>query len=99
MKTKEECIRLIGSCKQKLQQEYGIRSLRIFGSVARGEQTEQSDVDICIEAEPTGLIRFAGLRRFFEELLGCSVDLIRMNANMDSVFKNQIERDGIFVFR
>lgn len=99
MKTREECIRLIESCKRKLQQEYGIRSLRIFGSVARNEQTEESDVDICIEAEPTGLIRFAGLKHFFEELLGCSVDLIRMNANMDSFFKSQIEKDGIFVFR
>lgn len=99
MKTKEECIRLINSCKQELQQEYGIRSLRIFGSVARNEHTEANDVDICIEADPTGLIRFAHLKHFFENLLECSVDLIRMNRNMDTFLKDQIERDGIIVFR
>ena len=98
MRTKEECTKLINSYKQKLQQEYGIRSLRILGSMARNEQTENSDVDICIEAEPTGLIRFAGPKRFFEELLGCSVDLVRFNDNMDSFFKKQIEKDGFFVF-
>ena len=98
MRTKEECTKLINSYKQKLQQEYGIRSLRILGSMARNEQTENSDVDICIEAEPTGLIRFAGLKRFFEELLGCYVDLVRFNDNMDSFFKKQIEKDGFFVF-
>lgn len=98
MKTREECIRLINSCRQELQQEYGIRSLRIFGSVARNEHTETSDVDICIEADPTGLIRFAHLKHFFENLLECSVDLIRMNRNMDTFLKDQIERDGIIVF-
>lgn len=98
MQTREECIRLINSCMQELQQEYGIRSLRIFGSVARNEHTETSDVDICIEADPTGLIRFAHLKHFFENLLECSVDLIRMNRNMDTFFKDQIEREEIIVF-
>lgn len=98
MQTREECIRLINSCMQELQQEYGIRSLRIFGSVARNEHTETSDVDICIEADPTGLIRFAHLKHFFENLLECSVDLIRMNRNMDTFLKDQIEREGIIVF-
>lgn len=98
MKTIEECIRIINSRKQELQQEYGIRSLRIFGSVVRGEQTEGSDVDICIDADPTGLIHFVHLKHFFESMLGCPVDLIRMNRNMDMFFKDQIEQNGIIVF-
>ena len=44
MRTKEEYIRLINSCRQELQQEYGIRSLRIFGSVARNEYTEAKQI-------------------------------------------------------
>ena len=99
MKSTVECINLLRDYVTKNAAKYSIIRMGIFGSVARNEHTETSDVDICIEADPTGLIRFAHLKHFFENLLECSVDLIRMNRNMDTFLKDQIERDGIIVFR
>lgn len=52
MKTKEECIELIRSCADTLQRRFGVSSLRLFGSVARGEQQPNSDVDVCVEMAP-----------------------------------------------
>ena len=81
----------------ELKEQFGVRSFRLFGSVARGEQTEYSDVDVCVEMAPDMYLLVA-LKQFLEKLLGCSVDVIRMHRNMNKLLLNQIERDGIYVF-
>ena len=47
MKTKSEIIHLLSTYKQTAEEKYGLTRIGIFGSVARGEQTEDSDVDVC----------------------------------------------------
>lgn len=60
----------------ELGERYAVRSLSIFGSYARGEQTETSDLDLLVEFnEVPGLITFAGLARLLEDRTGLSVDL------------------------
>ncbi|MCC7491197.1 MAG: nucleotidyltransferase family protein [Fimbriimonadaceae bacterium] len=55
----------------------GVRSLRVFGSVARGEASEASDVDLLVEfSEPIGLFAYAGLQADLEDWLGVPVDLV-----------------------
>jgi len=57
---------------------FSIKRLSIFGSVARGEGKESSDVDILVEYEPdahVGLFKFVQLRRELSHILGCKVDL------------------------
>ena len=49
MKTTQEYIQLLKEYKQKRGILYGISRIGIFGSVARGEQTEGSDVDVCVD--------------------------------------------------
>lgn len=51
----------------------------LFGSFARGEQREDSDVDILVEfdhGQPIGLLRYAGMWREIEDLIGRKVDLV-----------------------
>lgn len=51
----------------------------LFGSFARGEQREDSDVDILVEfdhMQPIGLLRYAGMWREIEDLIGRKVDLV-----------------------
>lgn len=58
-------------------EEFGIESIRVFGSVARGEARPDSDVDLLVSLqEPVGLIRLARLQRQLSEWLGCKVDLV-----------------------
>ena len=68
MKTKNEYIELIENQEDELRKNFGIRSLRLFGSVSRDEQIEGSDVDVCVEMEPS-LLRRSGLKIYLEELL------------------------------
>ena len=77
--------------------QYGIQKIGLFGSVARGEHHEGSDVDVCVEMAPDMYLLVA-LKQFLENLLGCSVDVVRMHRNMNKLLLNQIERDGIYVF-
>lgn len=96
MKSKNEYIHLLQSSSDMLRERFGVRSLRLFGSVARDEQNEGSDVDICVEMVPK-LYLFVELGQFLENLLGCSVDVVRIHRNMNTYLKKEIEKDGIYV--
>ena len=55
---------------------HGARNVRVFGSVARGEDGPQSDVDLLVEFEPgRGLLNHAALIEELQNLLGCKVDV------------------------
>ncbi len=60
-----------------LAQTYGATNLRIFGSVARGEDTPTSDLDMIIDLEPNrSLFDLGGLAMDLQDLLGCPVDIV-----------------------
>lgn len=81
----------------ELQTRFGISYMRLFGSVARGEQREDSDVDIFVEM-PATMKEVCGAQLFLEKLLGCNVDLIRKHSNLSTYFLNQVEKNGITIF-
>ncbi len=56
--------------------DFAVKELFLFGSVARGEETENSDVDFLVNFHrPVGLFTLLGLKAYLEEILGCSVDI------------------------
>lgn len=69
-------IHLLRQENAKLKQQYGIKSLSLFGSVARDEATGDSDIDLLVEFErPTGYFGLFALQHHLEKVLGCPVDL------------------------
>lgn len=97
MLDKKKTIETLKSTRQYLDEHYGVRSMLLFGSLAKGEQHEGSDVDICVDMVPN-LFNRAGVKVYLEELLGCPVDVVRMRENMNSVFKQQIQKYGVRVY-
>ena len=76
---------------------FAVRSLAIFGSVARDEATDGSDVDILVEFEEgrtLGLFEFVRLQRYLGELLGCRVDLATPEA-LRKEMREQILKEAI----
>lgn len=72
---RSEVLRIIDEHKEDLQ-KLGVRSLDLFGSVARDEAHLGSDVDVLVDlSRPTGLIKFIGIQHYLQDLLGCKVDL------------------------
>lgn len=98
MKTTKEYILLISSKAEELKRDFGIKSLRIFGSVSRNEQHEGSDVDVCVDMEPQAYM-VVRLKRFLEDLLQCSVDVIRLHKHINPYLLDEIDREGIYVIR
>ncbi|WP_416309749.1 nucleotidyltransferase family protein [Spirulina sp. 06S082] len=75
--------------------EFGVKSLSLFGSVARDTAREDSDVDLLVEFDrPIGLLAFIQLKYYLEEILKCSVDLGTPNSLKpylrESVFKEVV---------
>ncbi|MCR5851405.1 MAG: nucleotidyltransferase domain-containing protein [Bacteroidaceae bacterium] len=98
MKTRKEYIDTISAHTEELRSLFGIRSLCLFGSVSREEQREDSDVDVCVEMEPS-IYLIVRLKRFLERLLQCQVDVIHMHAHMNPYLLNDIKRDGIYIIQ
>jgi len=97
MLDRTECIEKLKGTQSYLDEKYGVRSMLLFGSLAKGVQKEGSDVDVCVEMVPN-LLKQAGVKVYLEELLGCDVDVVRMRPNLPPVFKQQINKYGIRIF-
>lgn len=83
---------------EELRSVFGVRSLRLFGSVSRDEQKEGSDVDVCVDMQPK-IYMLVRLKRFLETILQCSVDVVRMHKHLNPYLLKEINRDGIYVIQ
>lgn len=97
MDYRQHCIDTLTKASDKLRTEYGVRSLRIFGSVARGEYKDCSDVDLFVDMPPKAL-KIVALKIYLQEILGRGVDVIRSRSTLDPFLLNEINKDGITIF-
>lgn len=73
----DEIKKIIISEMPFLMHNYGVREIGIFGSVVRGEQRDDSDIDVLVEfSEPIGLFKYAELQGYLEKKLRHKVDLV-----------------------
>ena len=96
MRTRQEYVDIIKAHAEELQSRFGITSMRLFGSIARNEHREESDVDLFVTMPPK-MMNYIAAAQYLEELLGKNVDLIQDHRHLRPFFRKQIERDGIIV--
>jgi hypothetical protein len=82
--------------KPSLEKFYGIIRIGIFGSVARNEAGDDSDIDIVVEMTPD-LFKRAGLKSELATLLGREVDVVRYRPQMNERLKKRIENEALYV--
>jgi len=94
---KNEILETLRAHRDELRQRFGVKSLAVFGSVARGEARPDSDVDILVEFEGRATFdRYMGLKFFLEDLLGRRVDLVTRKA-LKPRMRPFVEREAIYV--
>ena len=95
--TIDSAIHLLASRKAELHDRYGVRDLAVFGSVARNEAREDSDVDVLVDFNgPPTFNGYFDLLFFLEELFGRKVDLVTQDAVRPRV-RPYIEKDAVHV--
>ena len=97
MRTRQEYIDILKGHADELRINYGISYMRLFGSVAKDEHHDGSDVDIFVVMPPNAYSLCAAAD-YLESILGTNVDLIRKHSNMRPFFLNQINKYGIDIF-
>jgi len=91
---REEILNELKRYKPVLEKKYGITKLGLFGSVARGDMRDSSDVDVVIEVENViGPFILLDIKEELNNLLGCKVDLIRMRKNLNKILKMRIKSE------
>ncbi len=94
---KEEIKIKLNKNMDAMKEKYHIKKMGLFGSVARGEEREKSDIDILVEfSTPIGFFDFIRLEIFLSELLGGKVDLVSKKA-IKPMLQKYIHRDLIYV--
>jgi len=99
MKSLKEIKRLLKVLNPVLKKNFSVKTLELFGSFVRGEQTEKSDLDVLVTfAEPNNvdLFKFIELRLFLKDELGVDVDLIEKDT-LKPRLKGQILEEAIKV--
>ena len=79
MPTREDVLTAIDAHAEELRR-LGARSLALFGSVARGEESDSSDIDILVELQPKTFDAYMDVKLFLEKVLGHEVDLVLADA-------------------
>ena len=94
---REEILRILASFRERKQDEFGILRLGVFGSVARDQATEASDVDVVVELGQPDLLALVGVKQELEELLRLPTDVVRYREEMNPYLKRRIEQEAIYV--
>ncbi len=93
---RRELLERLRAALPALGREFPLRHMALFGSVARGDASEASDIDILVEVDPSIGLGFVALAERLELLLGHKVDLVSRRALKPSLWK-QIEPELIDV--
>ena len=97
MKSRTEILHLLSLYKPTALQKYSLTRLGVFGSVAREEQQEDSDVDVCYEGRVPTLLTLDQIQNDLETLFGRPVDMVRIHDKMNSLLKQRIQKEVIYV--
>lgn len=96
MYTLDQIVKILQQHKPALQKKYPIAELGVFGSYARGEATEASDIDITVEiVGPMGL-NFVAMANEIEDLFGIKVDIVPKRS-IKPQYLQYVEKDIVYV--
>ena len=94
---RNDVLRTLVKFRDLRQDEFGILRIGVFGSVARDEMTDISDVDVVVELDRPDLLTLVGIKQELEESLHRSVDIVRYRERMNDYLKRRIEQEAVYV--
>lgn len=96
MKSKEEILKILKKELPYLKEKFKVKSIGIFSSYVRGEQTKTSDIDMLVEFDaPVGFFKFIELEDYLSEKLGVKIDLVTPDA-LKPLIKPHIIEEAVY---
>ena len=95
--SRQDILASLKNLKKEVAKEYSVKMIGVFGSVARDEQTGQSDIDLLVEfSKPVGFVTFMRLENFLSDRLGKQVDLVTPDS-LKPVIRQDVLSEVIYV--
>ena len=94
---KKSIFEILKKYKKKNADKYGLISLGIFGSYARGEAKSDSDLDIVVEISKIDLFLLVHMKDELEKLFNTKIDIVRYRKRMNKFLKKHIDEEAIYV--
>jgi uncharacterized protein len=92
----KEILHLLSENKSTIQTRFKVDKIALFGSYARDQQTDESDIDVYVEFSQKSFRNLAGLWNFLEELFHKKIDLFHKHKNNNKVIFDNIKKDLIY---
>jgi uncharacterized protein len=95
--TRKDILQLLAVFQRDRRDEFGIVRLGIFGSTARDQFSDESDVDVVVELAYPDLFALIGIKQELEAVLQRPVDVVRYRENMNAFLKQRIQQEAVYV--
>jgi hypothetical protein len=93
---RKDIIKILRSYKKDVAEQYNILKIGIFGSVARDEAGEDSDIDIVIRISEPDLFMLVGIKNDLEDRLRRPVDIVTYRDTMNPFLKKRIDSEAVY---
>jgi predicted nucleotidyltransferase len=94
---REDALALLRQCKPTLERDYGVTVLGLFGSIARDQAGEASDVDVVIKMREPNLFALVHVKDNLEAAFHCHVDVVHYRDRMNAFLKQRIDQEAQYV--
>lgn len=94
---RDDILAILREFKRDYAEKYGILEIGVFGSTARDEAGEDSDVDICIKTKTPNPFALVHIKEDIEQMVRKHVDIVRVRDKMNPFLRERIEKEGRYV--
>ena len=98
MTSKKQVLETLNQFKNIYLEKYGVTALGIFGSTARDETHEDSDIDIVVKMKKPDLFYLVHIKEELQEVYDAKVDIVRYREKMNPFLKKRIDNEAIYVW-
>ncbi len=94
---RENILNLLEQYKNRNRGKYGIENIGIFGSFARNEANDSSDIDICIQTKTPDMFAIVHIKEDLQNLFNKNIDIVRLRERMNPYLKKRIDKEAVYV--
>jgi predicted nucleotidyltransferase len=95
--TQEQILSYLSANKERFKKIYHVNKIGIFGSFARNQATEKSDIDVVVDLSKSTMFGLVGVKLDIEEHFNTHVDIVQVRDHMNPLLKKRIEKEALYV--